>query len=339
MAISTITLANVVDTLAAKGIADPRNQPSGYNAQLLLELGNQVMAALITPRFNHKFNRGNSSFATNAFQQDYPLPAGALSGGPVGWGEECDIIQINSSLVPKPLNWDGALTWRRQLPRTSLSRWRPRNIAWMYNEDLTFGVWPGANATVYALVGNGAPAGQNPLLNFVDANGNLLVLANSWEGGVSGHTGNSAPSAPADSEEGVTVSDGTLTWEVVDPASQGFRLDWCPATGQTFQIVPWFQMKPPRFAALGDYIEPIPDDFSRHFFDGMEMALLNATADPAVRRPLQEVLAAWAEIVYETIRQGDKEQNAYGMVPAQPAVETRWAWAGPITADNPFGNV
>lgn len=317
----------------AKGVPDPRNTPSGFNLQLALELGSEVMAALITERFNWKWNRAVATpFNTNCWQQDYPLPASALPDGLIAWGEDCDIIQINSSLVPKPLNWDGAITWRRALTRTSLSRWRPTQICWMYNQDLTFGAWPGPETVLYPLLGATAPQGTNPLLNFVDANGNLLVLSEF------GTTGASEPSAAAEALEGTLVTDGTAQWEVVDPTSQGFRLDWLPPSGQTFQIVPIYQLAPPRFAKLGQTLAPIPDSFSRYFFEGMEVAMRRATPDPAQKQSIQEALALWAASIPTMKQQGDQEQNSYGLVPATCAVETRWGWGGPITADSPYGN-
>jgi hypothetical protein len=336
MGVSSISLATVLDVIAAKGIADPRHQPSGYNISLALELASEVMAALITERFNWKFNRAVATpFNTNCYQQDYPLPASALPAGPIAWGEDCDIVQINSSQVPIPLNWDGAITWRRALTSTSLTRWRPTQICWFYNEDLNFGDWPGKNVTIYPLLGPTAPVGQNPVLNFVDANGNLYVLV---EPAVAGHTGNTEPVSPAGTAEGTLVTDGTLTWEVVSPSSQGFRLDWNTPSGQTFQIVPSYQLAPPRFTTIGQLLTPIPDSYSHHFFEGMEIVMKNAGPDPSRKQSVAEMLAQWADLKAKMMSQGDQEPNAYGLIPATCAVETRWGWAAPITADNPYGN-
>jgi hypothetical protein len=336
MAVSTKTLASVLDVLAAKGLPDPRRGPAGFNLALALEMGSQAMAALITERFNWKFNRAIATpFNTNAYQQDYPLPASALPEGPIAWGEDCDIVQINSNQVPLPVNWNGAITWRRNLTSTSLTRWRPSQISWMYNIDMNFGEWPGANVNLYPLLGPTAPIGQNPVLNFVDANGNLLIWVETLS---TVHTGATEPMAALNAAEGTTVVDGTATWEVVSPSSQGFRLDWNPPAGQTFQLVPSYQLAPPQFTKLNQLINPFPDSYSHHFHDAVEILMKNSSPDPARKQSPAEILMQWAETKASMMKQGDQEVNAYGLVPATSAVESRWGWATAITADNPYGN-
>ena len=328
MAVSTISLNTAFDVIAGKGIPDPRNQPSGYGDALAQELGNEVMADLICKRFNWKFNRGIASpIYTNSWQQDYPQPA--QTAGIIGWGEDCDIVDINNTVIPKPLNWDGAISWVRQLTRTSIARWRPTKICWMYNADLSFGPWPGPNVVISPLV-NTAPTTTNPILNYVDANGNLLILT------TFGTTGASKPSAPVNSAEGVTVADGSVVWSVVSPTSQGFRLDWLPsATGQTWQIIPYYQIDPPRFASGNSLLTPIPDSFSRNFFRGLEAACLMASPNPGDAKRGQQAKVDWLNAMDQMQKQGDRELNAYGLVPQTSPVEQRWQNDAPYTADNP----
>jgi hypothetical protein len=219
MAGSTITLQYALDTIASKGVPDPRSQASGYGDQLAVECGNQTMADLLSgamdakgniTRFNWKFNRAiATAFQLNSWQQDYPQVA--MPSGIIGWGEECDILDINNTTFPKPLNWDGAITWKKQLTRTSQSRWRPTQICWMYNRDLSFGTWPGAGVTFYPL--NGLNSTQNPIMSMIDKNGNRLIAT------TLGITGSVAPFLPVKSLEGATVTDGSVVWTVVDPMS------------------------------------------------------------------------------------------------------------------------
>lgn len=323
--------------MAGKGIPDPRHVPGGYGNALALEMINRVFADLLTARFNWKFNRAVATpFYTNSWQQDYPQPAQAA--GPIGWGEDCDMIDINNTQIPKPL-WN--LTWRRGLSRTSVQMWRPGEICWMYNSELSFGSWPGPGVTYYPLVTSG-PQGANPIMNFMDANGNILILTGF------GTTGTSQPSAPAQSAEGVTVTDGGCTWTVVSGGSQGFRVDKLPnQTGPTYQINPYYQMEPPTIATFKQALNPFPDSYLRHVRRGLEAECLAASPNPADAKRGQEMLAlvkgkeglikGWvAEIVADMTGEGDKEPNVYSLVPLTQVVERRWDQIGPYTADQPY---
>lgn len=343
MAGSTISLADAIDVIAAKGVPDPRNLPSGYGDKLALELGNETMADLVAgavdangtvTRFNWKFNRAIAAmFQLNSWQQDYPQLA--QTSGPIGWGEECDILDINNTVMPKPLNWDGAMTWVKQVPRTSLSRWRPTKICWMYNSDLSFGTWPGAGVSVYPLTGSYP---QNPIRSMIDANGNRLIIVG--QGNILspvGVTGSVAPLLAVNSAEGVTSTDGTVIWQVVSASSQGFRVDWLPnASSPNYALIPYFQIEPVKFANLQQLINPIPDSFSRQFLAGLEAKMYAASTNPADAKRGMSAQAAWLHGLTAMTGQGNKEQDAFSLLPITQPVERRWQNEGPRTADNPI---
>lgn len=323
---STISLQSVYDAIVSKGIPDPRLSASGFGDTLALELGNQVIADFICERFNWKFNRATAApIFTNSWQQDYPQPK--QPNGLIGWGEDCDMLDINNTTRPLPL-WN--LSWRRQLSRTSVSVWRPSQISWMYNKDMAIGVWPGADVTYYPLVTTG-PQSQNPWMNMLDANGNILIVT------VFGTTGSAAPVLPADSAEGTTIVDGTVTWTCVDPNSQGFRLDKLPnATGPTYKVLPYYQVEPPVFTSQGQTLDPIPDSYSRAFYRGLESECLIASPDPGHMKRGQDAKVAWLNALANGMKQGDRELNVYGLIPLTNVVERRWDEIGPYTADQPY---
>jgi hypothetical protein len=183
---STKTLQSIFDSVKAKGIPVPTDQPGGYGTRLALTVGNDVMAAIVAERFNPKWNRAIApSFLTNSYQQDYPQ-IGLVN---IGWGEDVDKVDINNTAFPKPTNLPGML-WRRQLSRTSLALWPPREICWMYNQDMVYGgnqatlanpaswgtpSWPGPGKTFNPLMTSG-PVIQNPIMSMIDGNGNLLIV-------------------------------------------------------------------------------------------------------------------------------------------------------------------
>ena len=334
---STQTLQTVLDAMAGKGIPDPRRLPGGYGNALALEMINRVFADLLTARFNWKFNRAVAApFYTNSWQQDYPQLA--QPNGTIAWGEDADMIDINNTQIPKPL-WP--LTWRRALSRQSISVQWPSQLCWMYNSDLTFGAWPGAGVVYSPLITAGSVA-ANPIMNFVDKNGNLLILT------TFGTTGTTAPFAAASSAEGTTVNDGSVVWTVVSPTSQGFRLDTLPGqTGPVWQINPVYQMEPPSITTFKTPLNPFPDSYLRHVRRGLEAECLAASPNPADQKRGMAMLAlvkgrngemkGWvAEIVADMTEEGDKEPNVYSLVPLTSPVQERWERTGAYTADRPY---
>jgi hypothetical protein len=329
---SSISLESVYDALASKGIPDPRMGASGYGDTMALEIANQVIADLICERYNWKWNSAVANpFQTNSYQQDYPQLA--QTRGPIGWGENLVIVDINNTQMPKPLWSTPQVTWVRELPPTSanLSAWRPGKVCWMYNKNLQLGEWPGANVTYYPLITTNAQ-GQNPLMNFLDKNGNILIVTGF------GITGATAPFAVAGANEGITVSDGSVTWTVVSPTSQGFRINTLPsATGPSFQVTPTYQLDPPRFSDFEQLLDPIPNSFSRYFYRGLESECYISSTNPGDLKRGQNAKVEWLNALTSAFKQGDRELNSYSLLPASYPVEERWQGGGAITADNPWG--
>lgn len=327
---STIKLSDMYDWIAGRGIEDPRLKPSGYGDKLAIRMANNVIADLICDRLNWKWNSAvAAAFYTNSWQQDYPQLA--QEGGIIGWGEDCTATRINDTSMPKPIQVPTP-KWRRALPTTSQSRWQIGNLCWMYNRDLQLGLgtWPGADVTYQPLIGTG-PTAQNPLMYFVDANGNILIVT------TFGTTGTVAPSLPASSAEGTTVDDGSVVWTCVSPDSQGFRIDNLPsATAPVWQVVPTFQVEPPLFVNMQQKLDPIPDSYSRHFERGLQYEALEAAPNAEITKKLVFTKQQWLEALEKSLKQGDREVNAYGLQPAGSVVEPRWACGGPYTADMPY---
>lgn len=333
---STIQLGKMFDLVAARGIFDPRTGPSGFGDALAMDCANSTIADLISPRFNWKFNSQIATpFYTNSWQQDYPQLA--QPGGPIGWGEDLSAVDINNTQIPKPVAIPTP-KWRRALPVLNAYGCYGggylgcfTNMCWMYNKDMQIAGWPGAGVTFFPLIGNG-PTQANPIMNMLDANGNILIMTGF------GVTGTTAPELPANTAEGETVTDGTVVWTCVSPNSQGFRIDNLPsATGVVWMVIPVYQLDPPEYTNMQAMIDPLPNSYSRYFRRGLEYACLECDPNPGSMKREGMNKEEWLEALIKSMRQGDREPNVYGLVPARGVVESRGNGGSLITADNPWG--
>lgn len=304
---STITLQMVLDWTKAKGIPVPTDMPGGYGTSLAVKNGNDVMARIVAERFNFKWNRETAApFYTNSYQQDYPQ----LGLSNIGWLESADRVDINNTSFPKPLKQINAV---KDAPRCSDAWFPTRDVCWMYNKDLSYGTWPGADQTFSPLVA--AQVQQNPIMSMIDANGNLLIVT------TFGTTGSVAPSCPVDSLEGVTVADGSVVWTVVAPNGQGFRVWPLPgATGPVWQITPYYQVRLQRLVTLGSLINPIPDDYSDTYQVGYEIFCKMGSPNPQLKMEGKSEYPLWLAALALDAKKGDRELNTYAMLPASSAV-------------------
>jgi hypothetical protein len=323
---STISVQDIIDRVAVAGDTSPQANPGAYGAKVCLALANNTMSDLLSERFNWKWNSKNAQpFYTNSFQQDYPQ----VGLTDVEWLEMFQWIDINNTALPKPISRASDTQVVRDLPRQSLwaaqCGW-PTQLCWMYNKDLSYGVWPGANVTYGALITAAGQVSQNPPMAILDANGNILVLttpnpASTWV------TGSTAPVLAANSAEGMTVADGSCVWTVAGPLSQGWRVWPLPgATGPVYQMQVKYQTIPTRFTALNNLLSPIPDNYSQYFERGFEAYCMSKSPDPNVRARFDKALDLWLSNMAQAAKQGDKEQSAYGLVPGSFPMD--WAYPG-----------
>jgi len=323
---SSVSLQSVIDNVVTQGVPSPLAHPSGYGTQLALEIGDDVMAELINERFNWKWNRKLApSFCTNSWQQDYAVP-GLCND--LAWLENADRVDINNSSDPKPLKM---ITARRDIPATSYCRGPVTDICWMFNSELTFKTWPGPTVTYYPLIGAN-PTTQNPYMQILDANGNMLVLT------TFGITGTTAPAATAGATEGTKVNDGTCIWTVCAPTSRGFRIYPLPGpTGPTWQITPRYQMIAVTFNELQQMIDPIPDDQARHFRRGYRVYALQASPNPADRARFADSYNDWMKSLLDIRKEADKELNVYALIPATfPVDEIYPGLRNPMNPAEPY---
>src|SRR5215469_948090 len=312
MGSSTISLQSVVDYASSLGELQPVMPAGGYSTNTALTMATDVMADLISQRFNWKWNRMKiPPWYTISWQQDY---AGFTSqwDSPIGWLEGAYWVDINNTAYPKPI-WP--IETVRDLETTSISGNPPGKLCWLPNDQLVYSAWPGP-AKVYTQPLGAVITPTNPPINILDANGNILVLT------TYGTTGLTAPSATAKSPEGTTVNDGSCVWTVADPQSQGFRLKPLPPQqGVVYQVNVIAQKKaPPPFTSLGQQINPIPDDYAVWFRRGFNAHCYAMSPNPQMQALFERKRTDWLAAVEGALKQGDRETDNAGFIPDRSCV-------------------
>jgi hypothetical protein len=212
------------------------------------------------------------------------------------------------------------MTVRRQLSRTNWTTGPIGQICWMYNSDMSYGNWGGPNAVYSPLIGT-TPTAQNGAMAFIDVNKNILVLT------TFGTTGSTQPAAATNAAEGTTVTDGSCIWTVAAGTSQGFRVFPLPgATGPVWQVTPKYQVIAPKFLNMQQLIDPIPDNYAKYFRRGYKIACKGASANPKDQQEATQEWPLWQSDLLMAAKQGNKEVDAYGLLPATYPVETVYPW-------------
>lgn len=285
---------------------------SGFTVSQQLTMATDVMLDLISQRFNFKFNRMKiPPFYTNSWQQDY-AQIGSTFDTPIGWIENAYWVDINNTALPKPTYPIEVL---RDLPVTSISGNPPEKVDWLPNDQLNFGVWPGAFQTYTPPLG-AISTPTNPPINILDNHNNILVLT------TYGVTGAIAPSLPANSAEGTTVNDGSCVWTVAGPKSQGFRLmPLPPQQGVVYQVNVVAQRKARApFTKLSETLDPIPDDYANYFRDGFATYCYKLSPNAEMRKLFLAMKNGWLDSIERALKQGDREQTNAGFIPDRSVV-------------------
>jgi hypothetical protein len=336
-----VRIQDVVDEVAVIGDLTPvLKETGGYASQPALTIANTVMSELLSERFPWKWNRVKiPPFTLTPIQQDYA----SLNIHEIGWLENGIRIDINNTQVPPP-SW--RVTAVRDLEVDNSIGGFPGEVCWFYNHLMEYGAWPGPGMVYTNPIGQNA-VNNNPPTNIYDAYENILVLTKY------GTTGLIPPVPPPwtpppndpDAEEpdnypvGVVIVDGTCEWTVADPMAQGFRFTPRPPYGGNVWLMRIFAQRrtPPRFTSLSEYIDPIPDDYSKWFTDGFIAYSHRYSSNPAVAGRFELKRQQWADAAFAAARQGDREDESKGFFPDQGVMSPnyiqdqgpypyRWGW-------------
>jgi len=334
---STIRLQDALDycqTLADLQAVIPA---AGYSAKKVFFCANAVMKKFLSSALKWNFNRKVLPIGiTNSWQQDYPTNL-----VDVAYIQDGYLLEINNTSKPRPI-WP--LEAVQNMPETTHQYGRPGQICTLLNKDLQYSTWgatgigtggiqnPQPNQTIVNPVGASiAPA--NPVLSVRDPNGNLWIMTKIGTTGNYGQTLgiNNQPPWPATpifpsfqspTTVPTTLTDGTCVWTAVNPFNWGFRLGPLPPqTGVPYQIYPIYQMRPPTFTTLGQFLDPIPDDFAPAFMDGMVAHFYAQVTDPKIRAKHSDSITLWEKSLRESKSSQDRTRDSAMMYPAQSIMQ------------------
>jgi hypothetical protein len=309
MGSSTVTVQSIFDFLKTMGEVDTILPIGGYSVSNCLTIASDVMSDLIARRFNFKWNRFKCPvFYPTTYQTDY-AQVGLTN---IGWIESARWIDINNTSIPKP-EWP--IEAVQDLETTSSVGNPIGKVAWYYNSELDQGVWPGPNQ-VYTQPLGATTTPRNPPTNILDASGNILVLS------VYGITGATAPDAGPDAAESTAILDGTCTWLVASPDSQGFRV-WPRPPEQTvvYEVRVIGQRKaPPAFIKMSNFINPVPDDFASYFRTGCRIHSYKISPNPNAQKMFEGLRGSWLQSMEDATKQADRELGNAAFIPDRSVV-------------------
>jgi hypothetical protein len=312
---SNIRLQDVVDEVSVIGDLTPLlKSTGGYANQPALTIANNVMGEMLAYRFPWKWNSKKAApFVLTPLQQDYAT----LYERDFSWLTSGVRIDINNTQVPPP-SWPIAAV--RDLEVSMVLGGFPGEVCCFDNDYMQYNPWPGPGVQYIDPVGPNQP-NNNPYTNIYDSQGNILVLTKF------GITGLVPPQLPPPPDPvplnwpiGAVIDDGSVQWTVADPHAQGFRFMPRPPSGGNVWLVRLFGQRkaPPRFRNLSEYIDPIPDDFSKWFYDGFIAYAHRYSSNPAVLARFDRMRQVWLEGLVAAAKQGDREEEAHGFYPDQP---------------------
>jgi len=278
---------------------------AGYSKEPATSFTDDIVKKILNKQNPWKWNEILAPvFYTQPYQQDYPT---SISQNDMGWLQECTMVDINN-VTNSSRNIPPLQCVARLLPQFIPGY--PTKISWIPNSTAITSTWPGPGVTFQQpLVSLGGGPNGNPPCAITDANGNIWVVT------TYGVTGSNTVIAAANSVAGTTFNDGSVVWTVQDPLGVAFRLDYIASFGSNvFQMRPTYQKKAPNIISLTQIISPIPDELSYLVKQGF-LAYCYKQVDNA---KFQVEFAQWLADIKEALGASDREDQEFGMYPADP---------------------
>lgn len=322
--VPSLTIQSVIDFARTYPDVVPILGASGYSQQPALTIANDVLMKILAQGMDWKWNRAQiPMFLSVSLQQDYVTQVTDL-----GWLERGIRIDINNTANYnnggiKPF-WN--LETVRELTQSSCPGY-PFNASYIPNTLAQMGLWQPNFA--YGCSYGQAMVPLTPLMQFVDANGNILFIDSTvlqlnpsspgyWNdtpivlpaNAPYGTSGSTQPLLAPDTEPGTTVLDGTVTWTVANPDAYAIRFNPVPAqTSWLFSLI--YQKKAPVFTDIKQSVTPIPNEYMYLFREGFVAACF----EHAGSKMAGEKYAKWEEALMTALRAADRETEDFSFYP------------------------
>jgi hypothetical protein len=352
---SSMQLQELVDDAQSFAELAPSLATGGRSDLPGISIANDVMQAMVAggpegQPFNWKWNRSiETPFFLNGYQQDYFIPNLVN----LGWLESCTSTNFSSTAPRKPVR---QVEVKRDLEVSNMRNTQIGKICWMQNNTMLAGTWgqsapnsatgipnPGVGA-VYVDPSTQSSTPPNPVTGIKDAFNNLWVVTTYGTcGGSNPFSSNLNPVFPTlqlPTTVATTANDGTVVWTAVNPEGRGYRVSPPPgSSAPVWQIAPVGQNRVARLKNLGDFLNPIPDDYYSFFKQGFFAQCYRRSPDVKVRAKFEGEFKLWMLSLKNAIAMGAREQDDWGFFPGEAIMETGYSYApDPSRPYGPWGN-
>ena len=310
MAYSSLTPQILIDYARA---ALPQSTPvlgvGGYSTEPALSYCDDIIKKIMAKKNPWKWNMIPAApFYTQPYQQDYPT---SISQIYFGWLQSATMIDINNSTNQPPIQ-PPIMAVARILPTSTCGY--PTSMCWVPNNMAITGQWPGPSVVyVNPLTSQGGGPSNNPFTAITDPNGNIQVVT-TYGVTTSNASGPTWPAALA--TPGTITQDGTVQWTLQDPNGVAFRVDRLATfNSNVWQMKGVYQQKAPNITSLQQTFMPVPDDLDFLIKQGF-LAYCQKLVDKGAN--FRTEYAQWLEDMNELMGASDREDQEFGMFPAEP---------------------
>jgi hypothetical protein len=301
-------------------------------------LGNPGFIAVTFPNASMYYGVWGDADTGNPTLGNNPVP-GSVYANPLGatvlaasWSAGQALFTVN--YVPNGITGGSVIAITGVTPTGYNGSWTVVSIDYSVPAAPVITVTMVSNPGTYeagGVVNNSVAASQptNPIMQIIDANGNLLVLT------TYGTEGTTAPLAAIGATPGTTCagSGATTVWTVVDPVGTGIRILQVPSqTGVLWQMNIVAQMPPVKFTSVGQLLAPLPDKYEPFFRAGFIAQSYRYSPIAKIHAKFDKEWPLWIRSLNGMRAAEDRELEEYSFIPDRSVMSkgvTRNRWEGP----------
>jgi hypothetical protein len=230
---------------------------------------------------------------------------------------------------------------------TSNQRGRISQVAWLPNDQLTYGTCA-ANTTYTKILGRPSKywnrAHSNPRPERQPGGGldNTNATVTTGSAQPTWATDSTYPTYTNQTQTAATVNDGSVIWTAINLKNQGIRVLPLPPQGGIYLASePREAMRPPTFSALSQTLNPILDNYAPYFRQGFISHAYRHASDSKTQAKFKTEFQPWMGAMTEAVKKRDRERDSAGSYlseslmssgyPVYPGLAVRWSLLMPST--------